>query len=110
MKKLLFLTAVLLATTVCAQKNTIDKKYGIGTVPVKEGKVEFSEDYKLADKSKAQIYQALHNFALGLTKSENALPQCHVTASDEANQPHTFLLSTAFPNKRRRIYRNFAQY
>ena len=74
MKKLLFLTAVLLATTVCAQKNTIDKKYGIGTVPVKEGKVEFSEDYKLADKSKAQIYQALHNFALGLTKSENALP------------------------------------
>ena len=44
MKKLLFLTAVLIATTVCAQKNTIDKKYGIGTVPVKEGKVEFSED------------------------------------------------------------------
>lgn len=111
MKKLLFLTAVLIATTVCAQKNTIDKKYGIGTVPVKEGKVEFSEDYKLADKSKAQIYQALHNFALGLTKSENALPQCRVTASDEANgiiavnmEEWLYFKRTAWVTNRTRFY------
>lgn len=83
MKKLLFLTAVLIATTVCAQKKTIEPKYGVGAVPVKEGKVEFCEDFKLDGKSKAQFFSALNTYALELTKSENALPQCRLIQSNE---------------------------
>ncbi len=60
---------------------------------------------------KAQIYQALHNFALGLTKAKTLLPQCRVTASDEANgiiavnmEEWLYFKRTAWVTNRTRFY------
>ena len=85
MKRIMFLTAVLIATAAFAQKNHIDKKYGVGTVPVKDGKVVFEDNFRLTGKSKSQIYNSLLVFAKELTKEENALPQCRISTNDEAN-------------------------
>ena len=85
MKKIMFLTAMLIATAAFAQKNNIEKKYGAGAVPVKEGKVVFEEGFQLTGKSKSQIYNSLLAFAKELTKEENALPQCRISTDDEAN-------------------------
>lgn len=86
MKKIFLMMALLVATSAFAQKSTgIDKKYAAGAVPVKDGKVEFSQDYELAGKSKAEIYKTLLEYAQALTQQENSLPQCKVSTSDEAN-------------------------
>lgn len=103
---LLFVSAVSFA-----QKNGIEKKYGMGAVPVKDGKVEFEQDFVLNGKSKAEIYNSLLSFAQGLTKAENSLPQCRVSTSDEANglvavnmEEWMYFKRTAWVTNRTRFY------
>ncbi len=87
MKKILLLAALFLTVSVAgfAQKKNIETKYAAGAVPVKDGKVEFSENFKLDGKSKAEIYKSLLAFSQDLAKEENSLPQCRVSTNDEAN-------------------------
>lgn len=86
MKKLIFITmALAMQAMVFAQKNTVDKKYGYGAVPVVEGKVVFSENFKLEGKTKAEIFNKLNAYAGQLAKGGDAMPQCRVTTSDENN-------------------------
>lgn len=111
MKKIIFLAAVLFATVAFSQNNKIEKKYGAGAVPVKDGKVVFEEDYKIAGKSKSQIYNSLLTFANGLLKEENALPQCRISVKDEANgliavnmEEWMYFRRTAWVTNRTRFY------
>ena len=78
--------AVVLSLPALAQSNSgrIPAKYAAGAVPVVDGKVEFSSDYTLPSKSKAQIYEALQSFAGTLVKGENALPQSRISTQEEA--------------------------
>ncbi len=86
MKKLIFITiALAMSTMLFAQKSTVDKKYGYGAVPLVEGKVVFSENFKLEGKTKAEIFNKLNAYAGQLAKSDDAMPQCRVTTSDENN-------------------------
>lgn len=87
MKKILLFTALFLTVSVAgfAQKKSIEKKYAAGAVPVKDGKVEFTDEFELNGKPKSEIYKSLLDFAESLLKEENSLPQCRVSTSDEAN-------------------------
>ena len=88
MKKILFLlTFCLLAgvQTVSAQRRDDLSRYLAGAVPVVDGYVQFEKSFTVKGKTKAEIHQALFDFAKKeLVEGPEQLPQARITESDAA--------------------------
>jgi len=95
MKKLIMAMLVVAAAPVAAQDNTWeqeqqaavnpDAKYLAGAVPVVDGKVTFTTTIQAPGKTKAQIFDIVHNYMTKLTREPNQFEQSRIAISDSVN-------------------------
>lgn len=80
MKKILFALMLLLFVPSMAQNATDMKRYLAGAVPTVNGYVQFDAEYKIAQKSKAEIMDSLRQFVQKeLIDGPDQLPQSRIT-------------------------------
>lgn len=82
MRKILLLLLCLPFMAFAKEKD--DSKYLAGAVPEKNGQVLFQQTFAVKDKNKAQIYEVMKNYIIGLTKSENQLQRTKMVMDDPA--------------------------
>ncbi len=81
MKKILILFLLFLPMLTCAaQKRAVKPQYGIGTVPMVNGYVQFDSTFHVSGKSKAQLMELLQDYVQkNLVEGPEQLPQARLT-------------------------------
>lgn len=78
-RTLLLVTLLLTGSLASTAQNYSDPKYLAGSVPEEDGFVVFRQSFQCPGHSRADIYDALENYAKSLLKSPVHLQQCRIT-------------------------------